>query len=110
MVIKVAELLKQNISDSIWCDVLFNQYTDNSLWIVSDLRFPYEYEAVKSRGGIVIKVSRPEARLKKMAMDGFLDDYIFDEYVTNSHGDNYGFIEQALSIVDKYNLRRTGDF
>jgi len=38
--------------------ILGNKVTLKSQWIITDMRFPNEYEAVKQRGGITIRVNR----------------------------------------------------
>lgn len=104
MVIKVAELLRAEVSQTIWSDQLFNTYTPHSKWLITDLRFPYEYDAIKSRGGIVIRVTNPNCQEPKQAMDGFLDDKEFDEEIINVHGDYKSMIWKVKDIVKKYNM------
>jgi len=38
--------------------ILGNRATSKSQWIITDMRFPNEYQAVKQRGGITIRVNR----------------------------------------------------
>lgn len=73
---------RQIIHPNIWVNALFSEYNDTyraldimnlsngstqrigetleSKWIITDLRFPNEMEAVKQRNGITIRVQRPE--------------------------------------------------
>lgn len=45
---------------NIWINALFADYKkDQSDWIITDVRFPNEAEAIKARGGIVVRVDRP---------------------------------------------------
>jgi len=70
------EAIRNNIHTNAWVNALFADYkpvkkkvrypeddTDEYVselpnWIITDLRFPNEYEAVKQRGGICVRVER----------------------------------------------------
>jgi hypothetical protein len=69
------EALRNNVHDNVWVNALFADYKGSGMlrgkgmvaeqpeieypsWIITDTRFPNEAEAVKSRGGIVIRVER----------------------------------------------------
>lgn len=49
--------------------------------VISDIRQPNEYEAVKERGGQVWKLVRPGVEFR--AMDGLLEGYDFDATIEN---------------------------
>ena len=57
-------------------------------WIITDVRFPNEYDAIKSKGGIIIRVNRNESEIitNKHVSETALDDYNFD-YVINNNSD-----------------------
>jgi len=69
---------------------------DKSNWIITDVRFPNEAEAIKQRGGIVIRVNREESVLYKGVKhikgvksiehpsETALDDYEFDHVIENN--------------------------
>ena len=54
------EAMRKITNPNIWINALFSDYdpTDDPHWIITDTRFPNEFEAVKDRGGITIKVER----------------------------------------------------
>ena len=52
----------RGVNDNIWIDCTLSNCGENA--IISDCRFPNEAKAVKARGGIVIKVVRPDAQAK----------------------------------------------
>lgn len=52
---------RDTLHPNIWVNALFSTYDpDNSNWIITDLRFPNELAAIKSRGGVVIRVDREQ--------------------------------------------------
>ncbi|WP_031513636.1 hypothetical protein [Streptomyces sp. NRRL F-5123] len=75
--------------ESVWVDALFRQHDDTSALVVTDVRFPNEAGAVRDRGGLVIRVTRPgigPAKDKYGRVYGSevaLDDYDFDHILVN---------------------------
>lgn len=62
----------------------YNQFLDCPNWIVTDLRFPNEAQAVKDRGGIVIRVDRPGVGPKNNhTSETALDNWKFDYKIAN---------------------------
>lgn len=61
-------------------------YKDYPNWLITDVRFPNEAEAVRSRGGIVIRITRG-TELPAEALhtsETALDDYPFDHTISNN--------------------------
>lgn len=137
---KIMQLLgteagRQIIHPNIWVNALFadynpkfkgveyynlNDYYPN--WIITDVRFPNEAQAIKDRGGIVIRVNRPilkdlkddtitsmayaliaQAKQRKKGIyhpsETALDDYEFDHVI-----DNNGSIEELVEKVKQLKL------
>ena len=79
-------------------------------WIISDLRFPNEFEAIKERGGICVRIDRPFEEFRygdneiKMKVNPIflhssetaLDSHTFDYVLSNS-----GTIEDLIETVRK---------
>lgn len=119
------------IHENIWVNSLFVGYKDESEqyytgiedsgvketayekpvypnWIISDCRYPNEAQAIKDRGGIVVRINRPIASGSKMidkigefkvkgglhASETSLDTWEFDYIIDNS-----GTIEELLEQV-----------
>lgn len=53
-------------------------------WIISDMRFPNEMEAVKSRGGVTIRINRPKPKVST-------GDAIIDNVLNETK--NFGIVE-----------------
>lgn len=82
-------------------------------WIITDVRFPNEAQAIKERGGIVIRVNRPADNkiTTFMKLQGIgliehpsetaLDDYEFDEVIIND-GTLEDLKEKVRAILIKY--------
>jgi hypothetical protein len=51
--------IRDNVYEKTWVDYMFRTRLDSASLIISDLRFPDEFEATKKHGGICIKIVRP---------------------------------------------------
>ena len=122
---------RQIIHPNIWINALFADYNyipgnryhgDGGIkepnrfflnWIITDVRFPNEAQAIKERGGIVIRVNRDSEqalidkgihipkhlRTKEHPSETALDDYEFDHVIENN-----GSIEELVEKVKQLNL------
>jgi hypothetical protein len=53
-------------------------------WIITDVRFPNEAQAIKDKGGIIIRVDRPEVTpINDHPSETGLDDWKFDYKIAN---------------------------
>jgi hypothetical protein len=68
----------RGVNDNIWIDCTLSNCGENA--IISDCRFPNEAKAVKARGGIVIKVVRPDAKAEDSHQSETLIDEIDADY------------------------------
>jgi len=76
------------VKDSLWVDILRRrawQYMRAGLHVVvDDMRFENEYQAIRSIGGQVWKITRPEAALPTgHSSDGNLNHFEFDRVIVN---------------------------
>lgn len=86
-------------------------------WIITDTRFENEADAIRGKGGIIIRVNRPCETCGKydneLCSNGYhtnnhqseiaLDDYSFDEIIEND-GSIDELIEKVRKILIKYNI------
>lgn len=76
------------INPNIWVLSTLRKWNDNQNWIITDVRFPNEAEAIKERGGVLIKVERPGMKNNDPhPSENALNDYSdFDYFVLNDEG------------------------
>ena len=94
------EAMRNGLHENVWVNALFADYTEDKQWVITDVRFPNEFKAIKEKGGIVIRVNRPghgnsmkelaEAHPSETALDGHDFDYVIE---------NDGNLEKLISKV-----------
>jgi hypothetical protein len=103
------DALRNNLHQDVWVNALMSDYIPYSInsgdykkyesnWIITDLRFPNEMQAVKANGGITIKVIRPNYKdipLDLHPSETALDDAEFDYEIVND-----GTIEDLRDKVE----------
>lgn len=73
----------------------FNIYS--SYWIITDVRFDNEFEAIKERGGIIIRVNRESSNNSNHESENELDNHTFDYTIDNNKDIDY-LIEEVKKI------------
>jgi hypothetical protein len=63
------------IHSNILVNSLFSDYKPENFWIITDVRFPNEANAIKKRGGVLIRIDRPGIESSNHASETSLDDY-----------------------------------
>ena len=130
------ECIRDKVHPNAWVNALFADYKSCSLpdettfindeefirknssqWIITDMRFPNELEAVKSRGGITIRVNRPYDSLNQDSLfslqkqqetnnhpsETSLDSATFDFVISNDK-DIEHLINEVRKILEKLNI------
>jgi hypothetical protein len=82
------EAMRNGLHEQVWCNALFSDYKQNK-WVITDVRFPNEFDSVKKRGGITMYVHRPDMQsfqsmIQAHESETALDDYNFDYAVINN--------------------------
>jgi hypothetical protein len=101
------EAMRDGLHTNVWVNALFADYktiihreetkvweTPISNWIITDMRFPNEMEAVELREGVTIKVVRPGTSVGTHPSETALDDAHFDHVISND-----GTIEDLVERV-----------
>jgi hypothetical protein len=74
---------RQVLGDNIWVDAVLNKVGSRDV-VITDCRFPNEAQAVKERGGHVVRVVRPGVdAVNAHPSETSLDDWPFDRIVIN---------------------------
>ncbi len=112
MVLVGTQFGRNMIHQNIWIETLFNRYDKNTDLLITDLRFPNEYEEIKKRGGIVIRINRPNltkltnlnssnsSNSSNHISECALDNYNFD-YVINNNTTLYDLEIKVLNIINE---------
>jgi hypothetical protein len=117
------EAIRNGLHLEAWVNALFADYKALNLthnissegrvplafpnWIITDLRFPNEFEAIKSRGGLCIKVDdsliHMRSKLPEHSSEKALDSHTFD-YVLNNSGSIDDLIEEVRKMLVHFKL------
>ena len=116
------EAMRNVIHENVWVNALMADYNlssvtwdeyGNSLqnvhpnWIITDMRFPNEMDAVKAKGGITIRVNRTNRWNKPQdiehASETALDNHKFD-YAIDNDGTISDLIDKVRTILTQENL------
>ncbi len=100
MVLVGTEFGRNMIHPNIWVNTLFNRYDKNKHLLITDLRFPNEYEEIKKRGGIVIRINRCNLNSSNHISECALDYHNFD-YVINNDGTLEDLKTNVLNIINE---------
>lgn len=107
------EAMRDGLHENVWVNALFADYKatvkewdeygndrviEYPSWIITDMRFPNEMEAIEERGGITIRVNRPGADVGTHPSETALDDAEF-HYTINNHGTLEELIEGVKKIL-----------
>jgi hypothetical protein len=52
------EAIRDGLHEDAWVNALFANYHQGENWVITDMRFPNEYEAVKRFGGKTVRLTR----------------------------------------------------
>lgn len=76
------ECVRDLLGEDVWVNALMNDYDDSQNWIVTDVRFPNEADAIRTFGHI-IRIDRGKA-VNVHPSETALRHYIFDDIVDNT--------------------------
>lgn len=79
--IRLGQTCRDVLGETVWLDRVLSGKEIKDPICISDVRQENEYWAIKERGGVVWRVSRPGT--EKRGMDGLLDHLEFDAHIQN---------------------------
>lgn len=78
------EAIRDSIHPNAWVNALMADYTPDDHWVVTDVRFPNEANAIKEVGGVIVRINRPsKPPVNKHLSEIALDQWEFDYHVEN---------------------------
>lgn len=81
------DAIRDGLHRDAWVMALFSEYHAGENWIITDCRFPNEYEYVKMFGGKVVRIIRSGIEaVNAHPSETALDDYSFDYQLENHYG------------------------
>ena len=107
MVLVGTEFGRNMIHPNIWVNTLFNRYDKNTNLLITDLRFPNEYDEIKKRGGIVIRINRSNENSSNHISECALDNHNFDYVINNDRTLEY-LKTNVLNIIN--DIKKTDKF
>lgn len=97
------EAMRDCIHENIWVNALSSDLKEDKNYVISDMRFPNELQAIKDRGGITIRITRPGTAVGTHPSETALDNSTFDYEILND-GSISDLIEKVKIILQKENI------
>jgi hypothetical protein len=103
------EAMRNCLHTNVWVNALFSEYKmgengEYPNWIITDVRFPNEAEAIRDRGGVVIRVNRPSIiSQSNHPSEISLDHYDFD-YVIENDGGLHQLTTRTLNALSELDI------
>jgi hypothetical protein len=92
------EAMRDGIHQDIWVNALFANYADDQKWIVTDMRFPNEYEAIEAAGGLLIKVDRTVSDSQHVS-ESALDNHKFKYVIDNTRDYDEEYLKSQIKDI-----------
>lgn len=98
----------RNISPNLWVDALMNDYIEAKSkgyeedWIVTDVRFKNEAEAIRENGGILIRLNRNTGFNDQHSSETALDDYKNFDLIIDNNGTLDELIDKVYNFMKEF--------
>lgn len=96
--IEVSQKLK-DVHNDTWLNLLFNKYSKCEILLISDLRFPNEVEAIRKRGGTLVKIINPRIEPTSDIADDALEGFSDWDYIINNDGSIEQYNTNLMSLI-----------
>lgn len=107
LLIETADKLKE-INETIFLEKFKNKnqrIIDNYNIVISDLRFQYEYDYVKSLNATIIKITNPNTGLVNIEEEDLIDKFNYEYSITNVEGIENYLIKAKTLFSTEMNLK-----
>jgi hypothetical protein len=99
------DLIRNQFDQEIWVKRAMKEIDRvGGDWDISDLRFPNEAEAVKARGGLVIRLDRPGLPFDPHPSERAMEDYDEWDYIIKNDG-SLGHLYDLLDDIMAYHFK-----
>lgn len=88
------DAMRENLHQNTWVTALFAEAKEDSRWIITDVRFPNEAQAVLDHGGLLIRLHREGIPTSDHESETALDNWKFEHII-----DNNSSVEELRSQV-----------
>lgn len=86
------------LGENVWVDATLAKMAPDTRYVITDVRFPNEADAIRARGGMIWRVNRPNfGPLNSHASEVSMDGYRCDFYI-NNNGDLEELRRQVESV------------
>lgn len=92
---------REIIHNNIWVNSLMADYNPTLNWIVTDVRFPNEAQAIKNHGGYLIRVNRNTGLTSEHPSETALDNYDGFDLIIDNNGSLEEYQEKIRSLAQK---------
>lgn len=98
----------RSISPNLWVDALMNDYIKAKSdgyeedWIVTDVRFRNEAEAIRENGGILIRLNRNTGFNDQHSSETALDDYENFDLIIDNNGTLDELIDKVYNFMKEF--------
>lgn len=102
------ECMRDNLHPDVWVLALFSEYneSEDQNWIVTDVRFRNEAQAIKDRSGIIIRLTRnwdsPDQHPSEKEVEGIKPDFIID----NKNQTLKQTKQEVKKLINELNLKK----
>lgn len=103
------DVFRRNIHENIWIDLLFEEWDsaqDSAIpnWLITDVRFREEANAVNERNGTLIRITSDKKSEDLHISERDLEDYAYFQYYIDNSGTLRDLIDQVINIMYKENV------
>ena len=98
----VGQGLRDAIDPNLWIKALFANTENWSNYIIADVRYPNEVDAIKERNGVLLRINRKDAGAGNHSSEIVLDNYKEWDLVIDNNSTKEDLFNILKKIVQKY--------
>lgn len=99
------DAVRYGIRDDAWIIALMQDYAPDKYWVITDMRFPNELQAVRKAGGFVIRIERDVqddcGRNSKHPSETSLDNWKDWDFVIDNNRDMNNLFLEVKAIMEE---------